>query len=123
MEDLLATRPQPPLGDGTSPTNSRLYAVGVGAHTAALPAGWAGRFVRLMADGGDVFVLFGSDASLAIDQSIAADADGAANKSLGIKLKDGVVERVFLPANATHIAHQAAGSVSLWAQLTNDPAA
>lgn len=120
MEDFIASRIKPPMGDGVAATNVRLYAVTTSAHTAAIPAGWAGRYVRLMADGGDVYVLFGSSASLAIDKSLAGTADGKSDKSLGIKLKDGVPEHFFLPSNTTHIAHQGAASVSLWAHLTND---
>jgi hypothetical protein len=94
-----------PFSNGVANSNVRYYTTGTTHATSALPAGWAGRRVRVAAHTETAWVLFGSVSSLEVDSSLTA-----ASPKLGYRIAAATYQEFWLPRDATHISVEAGGA-------------
>lgn len=108
IENSLSVSPAYRVG---SATTVRLCAVvTASARRFQIPAGWAGKWVRVLSDQ-DVKMLFG-DSSVVVDKSVAASntGEGASAAGLGQTVKGNVPEQYLIPAGVTHVSLQGASA-------------
>lgn len=110
-----------PFGDGTANSSTLLVAVTASAGVATVPAGWAGKWVRLKSVGGNTWILASSSASASVDKTVSATTAGARSAHAGYELLDGVAEDFYLQSTAVALCHQGSASCTLTVQLINAP--
>lgn len=119
--NLDAVQINAPFGDGTNSSSVLLVAVTTSAGVATVPAGWAGKWVRLKPVGGNVWVMASSLSTAAVDKTVSATTAGARSSHAGYELLDGAAEDFYLHSTAVALCHQGSASCTLTVLLTNAP--
>ncbi len=113
-----------PFTDGSAVSNVRLFDSTTGSQAHALPADWAGKYVRILPLTEDVWVLFSKNAAATVDRTVAATAAGASNTALGTKLLKDQYHDYRLPGKADsetlYFVREAGATGSVQIQLASD---
>ena len=81
----------------------------------AIPSGWAGNFVDFTAIGADVFIRFGTDNTVNVDQTTVSAIDGSGvithnGKEPHLSIPAGSTRPARIDSSQTHLAHIASAT-------------
>lgn len=84
----------------TAVTRVRLYTATTASQCDELPDAWAGHYIRVRAEGGDVDWFVADTSAAAVDRTVAAANAGASSTALGDRLAQYDWDAVVLPKTA-----------------------
>lgn len=95
-----------PTGDGTNVTTVVAFTLTTTARNVALPRGFYGEFIRVLAVGANAYWFLSKNASAAVDRTVAPADAGQTNVSLGSYLANGDSREVECPgANSSETVY------------------
>jgi hypothetical protein len=90
-----------PRQNATGDVSTAKFTAGTSSAANAIPREWAGHFVRITVEGGDLHYLFTANASAEVDRAVSATAAGASGATVGDILLNGQSDHVRVPERTT----------------------
>ena len=115
-----ADQVSPPYAGGTdSVSNVVLYSTTTGHNSDLLPAGFAGKYVRITPVGGNLYYHF-APVAVEVDRTVSATTTGATSAKLGDYLANGMSDHVLLPnLSAVYFNREADATTSVFIRVAS----